>query len=97
MYGAQSEKKSYCDFMIKKEHQFLQNNFSNQELKSSQSICDLERFFSTHLRLKDNKESLMEDVNDEEILSFMHKSEHSNFETLFEEISEMKVKNFYNS
>ena len=81
MSRAQSAKESYCDFVIKKEHHFLQNIFSKEVLKWSESIFDSEtyyRFFktfiyiSTHLCLKYNKESLIENVDDEEILKFTH-------------------------
>ena len=42
MYGARSNRKSYCDFIIKKEHHFLQNIFSKEKLQSSDTICNLE-------------------------------------------------------
>ena len=78
---------SYCDFVIKKEHHLLRIIFSNEELKLSESICDLETYYrflktfiyvSTHLCLKYNKEPVTQDADDEKILSFMHKSEHDN-------------------
>ena len=41
-YGADPEKKSYCDFVIKK---FLENIFSKEELQSSETICDLKIYY----------------------------------------------------
>ena len=41
IHSASSDKTSYCDFVIKKEHRFLQNIFSKEEILSSETIYNL--------------------------------------------------------
>ena len=45
VYGADSSKLSYYDFTVKKEHKFLRNIFSEDELKSSPCISDLNTYY----------------------------------------------------
>ena len=100
-YGPKSNKMLYCDFIIKKEYHFLHNIFSKEELAMSESICDLETYYMhfemfiyicAHLCVKCNKKSSMEDLTDEKIIDFMANAQVSDFETLFQEISDMKTK-----
>ena len=48
-YGTSADKMSYYDFVVKKQFHFLENIFTKEELKSSDTICDLERYYN-HLR-----------------------------------------------
>ena len=45
-YGPNSDKMTYCDFVIKKEYHFLQNIFSKEELEMPESIHNLEAYYS---------------------------------------------------
>ena len=79
-YGPKSDKMSYYDFIIKKEDHFFQNIFTNEELKMSESICDLDTYYRcfemfvyicTHLCVKYSKNFPMNMLKDEEIINFM--------------------------
>ena len=43
-FDVEKEKMSYGDFIIKKEHKFLRNIFSKEELMSSNAIKNLQSF-----------------------------------------------------
>ena len=45
VYGTDSNKLSYYDFTVKKEHTFLRNIFSENDLKSSPCISDLNTYY----------------------------------------------------
>ena len=45
VYGAESNKLSYYDFTVKKEHHFLRNIFTESELKSWRNIQNLEGYY----------------------------------------------------
>ena len=92
---------SLLDFVVKKEYHFLQNIFSKEELAMLESICDLEAYYKhfkmfiyicAHLCVKYNKKSSMENVTDEKNINFIVNAQVSDFEALFQEISEMKIK-----
>ena len=106
MYGPYSDKKSYTDFIIKKEHHFLQNIFSKVELESSATICNLETYYEffkkfiyvvTHLCVKSTKNSQIENVEDKQILDFMQNDCYDSFFELFERISEIKISSLANT
>ena len=50
-------------------------------------------YISAHLCVKYNKESLIQNLKDEKIINFMENTQVGTFETLFEEISNIKIKN----
>ena len=92
---------SYYDFVVKKEYHFLQNIFTNEELEMSESICNLETYnkcfemfiyICAQLCVKYNKNSLMENFQDKKVINFIANAQVSDFQTLFEEIKDMKIK-----
>ena len=100
-YGLISNKMSYYDFVVKKEYHFLQNIFSSEELEMSEKICNLEAYYMhfemfiyvcAYLCVKYNKKSSIEYLTDEKIINFMANAQVSDFETLFQESKNMKIK-----
>ena len=67
----------------------------------SESICDLETFYTcfemftyicARLCVKYNKNSLMGNLQNENIINFMVNAQVADFQTLFQEIKDMKIK-----
>ena len=103
-YGPKSDKMSDYDFVIKKEYHFLQNIFTDKELQVCESICDLETYYipfemsdyiCAHLCVKYNEKSLMKNLQDEKIINFMVNAQVGDFQTLFQEITDMKIKSIH--
>ena len=95
---------SYYDFVIKKEYKkqnMLQNIFTNEELEISESICNLETCYTcfemftyiwAHLCVKYNRNSSTENLQEAKIINFMTNAQVGDFQTLFQEIADMKIK-----
>ena len=67
----------------------------------SESICNIETYYTcfemftyvcAHLCVKYNKNSLMENLQDTKIINFMANAQVGDFQTLFQEITDMKIK-----
>ena len=98
-----SKKITYGDFIIQKEHKFLRNVLSKEDLKKSESIKSLESFhekFRKYIRICIFAEDSLKTLNEfsecfhEELIDFINENfeEIENFEELKELISEVKVK-----
>ena len=98
-----SEKITYGDFIIQKEHKFLRNVLSNEDLQKSESIRSLESYhekFKKYIKLCIFAEDSLKTLNDfnecfhDELIDFINENfeEIDNFNDLKELISEVKVK-----
>ena len=98
-----SKKITYGDFIIQKEHKFLRNVLSKEDLKKSESIKSLESFhekFRKYIRICIFAEDSLRTINEfsecfhEELIDYINENfeEIENFEELKELISEVKVK-----
>ena len=90
------------DFVIEKEHSFIQNMFDHDELKLSKNIETLEKYdasFKKMLRIivllntKYSKESDVENISDDHIIEFINEYDFESFEDLFLETENTHVKN----
>ena len=100
---ANNKKITYGDFIIQKEHKFLRNVLSEEELKKSESIQTYESYhekFKEYIKICIFAEDLVKTSNEfsdcvhEEFIDFinLHFDEIENFEELKELISNVKVK-----
>ena len=98
-----SEKITYGDFIIQKEHKFLRNVLSNEDLQKSDSIKSLESYhekFKKCIRICIYTENSIKTLNNftecfhDELVEFLNENfpDIENFEELKELISEVKVK-----
>ena len=97
-----TDKMTYCDFIIQKEHKFLRNVLSKDELSKSDAIETVESFhenFKKFLRIcifADNAIKTYNEFDDcphDELINFLKENlEIENFNELKEKISETKVK-----
>ena len=104
IYGAKSDKLSYYDFTVKKEHHFLRNIFTESELESSPTIQNLENYYELFEKfmwisgnLITKKYSANADIEDIEndliMIDFMNQGGFETFDELLTLISPHKVKN----
>ena len=103
-YGADSKKMSYYDFTIKKDHHFLRNIFSTEELVSSENMEDVKSYYKTfkkYMRIvtylvtkKYSSETDIYTIDDPIMEDFLRKGGFDTFDELFFAISQHKVKNF---
>ena len=91
---------SYCDLNVRKEHHFLNDIFSKEEMKLSRSICNLESYYKEfelflyvcgNLCLNYTKNYLVNMLRDKKILDFLNNSNGDGFEDLFKQISDVNV------
>ena len=97
-----NEKMTYSDFIIQKEHKFLRNVLSEEELAKSKSIQNLQSFhdkFRKYLRIciyADDSLKTLNEFNEcphDELIEYIKENlELQNFEELKELISEVQVK-----
>ena len=98
-----SGKITYGDFIIQKEHKFLRNVLSNEDLQKSDSIKSLESYhekFKKYIRICIYTENSIKTLNNftecfhDELVEFLNENfpDIENFEELKELISEVKVK-----
>ena len=104
----QNEKMSYGDFIIKKEHMFLRNIFSKEELAKSSSINTFESFHMHFIKFLEIVVFLEEEINLSQhfsqcrypkLIAFIetHLSEFDSFDDIKQEIKCIKVKRNANS
>ena len=103
-FDANEKTMSYDDFIIFKEHKFLGNIFSNEELPKTDALEDLKTFHKQFVRLlriavfllnafKINEE--LDEYFDDDLLNFCRNNcaDCSNFGEIKELISDVKIKN----
>ena len=104
----QNEKMSYGDFVIKKEHMFLRNIFSKEELSKSPSINTFEsyhqqfvKFLQIAVFLEEAIKSSLHylDCSYPDLIEFLmqHFSEFDYFENVKEHIETVQIKGYVNS
>ena len=104
----QNEKMSYGDFIIKKEHMFLRNIFSKEELVKSSSINTFESFHMHFIKFLEIVVFLEEEINSSRqfsdcsypnLIRFIQKyfSEFDSFEEIKQEIESIQIKGYVNS
>ena len=104
----QNEKMSYGDFIIKKEHMFLRNIFSKEELMKSQPLCTFESFHKHFIKflevvifLEQGMNSLiyLSDCSVPALNTFIetYLSDFDMFEQIKEEIETIEVKGYSNT
>ena len=104
----QNEKMSYGDFVIKKEHMFLRNIFSQEELSKSPSINTFEsyhqqffKFLQIAVFLEEAIKSSLHysDCSYPDLIEFLmeHFSEFDCFEDIKEHIQTVEIKGYFNS
>ena len=102
-FDVEKEKMSYGNFIIKKEHKFLRNIFSKEELMSSDAKKNLQSFhenFSKFLQVVLYLQNSINSIKDfsecfyEELLEFCNEFYHdrTNFIEIKEKISDVQVK-----
>ena len=104
----QNEKMSYGDFIIKKEHMFLRNIFSKEELVKSSSINTFESFHMHFIKFLEIVVFLEDEINLSRqfsdcpypnLIRFIQKylSEFNCFEEIKQEIESIQIKGYVNS
>ena len=104
----QNDKMSYGDFIIKKEHMFLRNIFSQEELLKSSSINTFESFHMHFIKFLELVVFLEEEINSSRrfsdcsypnLMKFINNyfSEFDCFEQVKEEIESINIKGYSNS
>ena len=102
-FDVEKEKMSYGDFIIKKEHKFLRNVFSEKELMSSAAIKNLQSFhenFSKFLQVAVYLQNSINSIKDfsecfyDELVEFCNEfcDDCTNFIEIKEKISDVEVK-----
>ena len=102
-FDVEKEKMSYGNFILKKEHNFLRNIFSKEELMSSDAIKNLQSFhenFSKFLQVAVYLQNSINSIKDfsecfyEELLEFCNEfcDNCTNFVEIKEKISDVEVK-----
>ena len=88
-YGADSNKMSYYDFAIKKEHHFLRNIFSTEELLLSKNMKDIESYYKTLKKYKRTITYLVTEVDtiDDSIMEDFFKKGGFDFFLLYHNIN----------
>ena len=104
----ENEKMSYGDFIIKKEHMFLRNIFSEEELKSSSSIATFQSFHKHFIEFLEIVVFLEEEIKSSRPFSdcsyvnlkrFIEKhfSEFDSFKHIKQDIETVEIKGYSNS
>ena len=104
----QNEKMSYGDFIIKKEHMFLRNIFSKEELSKSSAINTFESFHKHFIEFLEIVIFLEEGINSSlhfsdcsypNLIRFIQKhfSDFDSFEQIKEDIEIVEIKGYTNS
>ena len=105
---SQNKKMSYGDFIIKKEHMFLRNIFSKEELSKSSSINTFESFHKHFIEFLEIVKFLEEGINSSlqfsdcsypNLIRFIEKhfSEFDSFEHIKQDIETVQIKGYLNS
>ena len=103
-----NEKISYGDFVIKKEHMFLRNIFSKEELEKSSPLCSFESFHKHFIEFLEivifmeqgiNASLRFADCSFPSLIRFIeaHLSEFDSFEQIKDDIESVEVKGYTNS
>ena len=103
-----NEKMSYGDFIIKKEHMFLRNIFSEDELKKSAALCSFESFHKHFIEFLEivifmeeglNACSHFSDCSYPSLVKFIetHLNEFDSFEQVKEDIEIIEIKGYTNT
>ena len=99
--GPQSEKMTYLDFVVKKEHSFIRIISERKDLSACPEICTLESYFENFKKfiqvpflLKNNysPQSDVEFIPDECIEEILRDNEIEDFQNLYIEISNVRIK-----
>ena len=104
----ENEKLSYGDFVIKKEHMFLRNIFSEEELLKSSSIATFESFHKHFIEFLEIVVFLEEEIKSSRLFSdcsyvnlkrFIEKhfSEFNSFKNIKHDIETVQIKGYFNS
>ena len=104
----ENEKMSYGDFIIKKEHMFLRNIFSEEELLKSSSIATFESFHKHFIEFLEIVVFLEEEIKSSRLFSdcsyvnlkrFIEKhfSEFDSFKHIKQDIETVQIKGYSNS
>ena len=104
----ENEKMSYGDFIIKKEHMFLRNIFSEEELLKSSSIATFQSFHKHFIEFLEIVVFLEEEIKSSRLFSdcsyvnlkrFIEKhfSEFDSFKHIKEDIETVQIKGYSNS